>query len=221
VRKLCLPVGLDPKELMQLLELVGTRPILRNGEYVYHVGDPFHSLYAIKSGSIKTYGLTTDGKEQITGFHLSGELLGLDAIGSDSHNCNAVALEDTEVCRLPYSKLQSLAREMPRLQHELTCMLSREIQNENQTLLMIGKMSAEQRLACFLHSLYVRSRQRGSEPDAIRLAMSREDIGNYLGLTLETVSRRLGLLQTQEILSIDKRMIRILDMSALKSLCVS
>jgi len=221
VRKLCLPVGLDPNELAQLLDLVGTRPVLRAGEYVYRVSDPFHSLYAVKSGSIKTYGLTSDGKEQITGFHLPGELLGLDAIGSKSHNCHAVALEDTEVCRLPYSELQDLAREMPRLQHELTCMLSREIQAENETLLMIGKMSAEQRLACFLHNLYLRSRQRGSALDTLRLPMSREDIGNYLGLTLETVSRRLGILQSQGIVSIDKRLIAILDMPALKSLCVT
>jgi CRP/FNR family transcriptional regulator len=221
VRKLCLPVSLDHAQIGLMDEVLKKRNGLKSGEYIYRAGDRFRSLYAIKSGAVKTYGLTTDGKEQITGFHLSGELLGMDAISNNVHNCNAVALEGTEVCELPFEELESLGQRLPTLQHEISRVMSREIYEESAMLIMIGKMNAEERVACFLQNLYHRIRQRGGELDAMRLPMSREDIGNYLGLTLETVSRRLSIMQGQGIIRIDKRKISILDMAALSRLCTS
>jgi len=221
VRRMCLPLSLEGTDLDQLGELVHFRPPMHPGEYLYRAGDGFRYLYAIKSGSLKTSGLTTDGREQVTGFHLSGELVGLDAIGTGGHNCDAVALEPTVVCQLPYDRLQSLARDIPQLQHELACIMSREIQSEARALLMIGRMTAEQRVACFLENLHQRFDRRGADGNVIELPMSREDIGNYLGLTLETVSRRLSDLQHRAIIRIDKRRITVLDLPGLASLCVS
>lgn len=202
-------------------QLVKTHGTLKSNEYVFRAGDRFRSLYAIKSGAVKTYGLTSDGKEQITGFHLPGELVGMDAIGNHVHNCNAVALENAAVCELPFDQLEELGQIIPRLHHELACIMSREILSEGTMLLMIGKMSAERRLACFLQNIYQRMRLRGGEENVIRLPMSREDIGNYLGLTLETVSRRLGILQSGGVIQIQKRNIRILDSVALAEICSS
>jgi CRP/FNR family transcriptional regulator len=221
VRKLCLPVSLDHAQIGLMEEVLKKRNGLKPGEYIYRAGDSFRSLYAIKAGAVKTYGLTTDGKEQITGFHLSGELLGMDAISNNVHNCNAVALEGTEICELPFEDLETLGHRLPTLQHELARVMSREIYEESAMLIMIGKMNAEERVACFLQNLYYRMRQRGGDLDSIRLPMSREDIGNYLGLTLETVSRRLSIMQSQGIVQIDKRTIRFMDMGALARLCTS
>ncbi len=221
VRQLCLPVALNGDELEELDLLVRKRAPLKNHEYVYRIGDKFHSLYAIRSGAVKTYGLTSDGKEQITGFHLPGEIVGMDAIGSDVHACNAVALEVTDVCELPYNQLEEIGQRFPMLQHELACMMSREIRAESSMLIMIGKMNAEQRIACFLHNLHHRMRQRGGEPNMIDLPMSREDIGNYLGLTLETVSRRLGFLQSEGVIKLEKRRVTFRDVERLSAICAS
>jgi len=221
VRTMCLPLSLEGADLDQIADLVITRPLLQPGEYLYRAGDGFRYLFAIKSGSLKTSGLTTDGREQVTGFHLSGELVGLDAIGTGGHNCDAVALEPTSVCQLPYERLQALAREIPRLQHELACIMSREIQSEARALLMIGRMTAEQRVACFLENLRQRFDRRVGNGPTFDLPMSREDIGNYLGLTLETVSRRISDFQHRGIIHVEKRRIKVLDLPGLAALCVS
>jgi len=221
VRRLCLPVSLGGDELNTMEQMVKSHGVLKSNAYIFRAGDQFKSLYAIKTGAVKTYGLTSDGKEQITGFHLPGELVGMDAIGNHVHNCNAVTLENTAVCELPFGDLETISQVIPRLQHELACIMSREILSEGTMLLMIGKMSAEQRLACFLQNIYQRMRLRGGEENVIRLPMSREDIGNYLGLTLETISRRLGILQSGGIIQIEKRNIRILDPATLGKICSS
>jgi len=219
VRRLCLPVTLDGNELDSMADILKTRSEIGGGDFIYHPGDPFASLFAIKKGSIKTYGLTSDGREQITGFHLAGELVGMDAIGTNVHSCAAVALEPTEVCELPYGQLEEISHRVTGLQHELSRIMSREIAQGGRMLLMIGKLNAEQRVACFLEHIYFRLHQLGGETNVIHLPMSREDIGNYLGLTLETVSRRLGALQNQGILRLEKRDVHILDMGKLKELC--
>jgi CRP/FNR family transcriptional regulator len=214
-------VSLDGNDLDAMGELIKHRAPLKSGEYVYHTGDKFHSLFAIKAGAVKTYGLTTDGREQITGFHMAGELVGMDAIGTEAYACNAVALDHTELCELPFEHLESIGQQMPRLQHELSCLMSREIRDESRMLITIGRMTAEQRVACFLLNIYHRMRLRGGEIDSVQLPMSREDIGNYLGLTLETVSRRLGDLQGQGVIELHKRQVKYLDMARLGQLCTS
>lgn len=218
VRRLCLPVSLDGEALTLMDRLVKRRTPLKKGDYIYRSNDKFSSLYAIQYGAVKSYGVTLDGKEQITGFHLTGEVLGLDAIDSNVHNCNAVALEKTEVCELPFDALEQLERELPSLQHDLSRIMSREIRRDQSMLMMIGSTSAEQRLARFLLNLRERLLKRGFDGDQLRLPMTRQDIGNYLGLAFETVSRQLAHLQEIGMLHIDNKNIRLLDIDGLQTL---
>lgn len=218
VRRLCLPVSLDGEALTLMDRLVKRRTPLKKGDYIYRTGDKFNSLYAIQYGAVKSYGMMLDGKEQITGFHLTGEVLGLDAIDSSVHSCNAVALEKTEICELPFDALEELQQEVPSLQHDLACIMSREIRRDQGMLMMIGSTSAEQRLARFLLNLRERLLKRGIDGDQLRLPMTRQDIGNYLGLAFETVSRQLAHLQEIGMLQIENKNIRLLDIGGLKNL---
>lgn len=218
VRRLCLPVSLDGEALTLMDRLVKRRTPLKKGDYIYHSGDKFSSLYAIQYGAVKSYGVTLDGKEQITGFHLTGEVLGLDAIDSGVHSCNSVALEKTEICELPFDALEHLQKEVPSLQHDLACIMSREIRRDQGMMMMIGSTSAEQRLARFLLNLRERLLKRGIDGDQLRLPMTRQDIGNYLGLAFETVSRQLAHLQEIGMLHIDNKNIRLLDIDGLQNL---
>lgn len=218
VRRLCLPVGLDGQELSMMDKLVKRRNTMSKGEYLYRAGDSFHSLFAIKYGSMKSYGSTLDGKEQITGFHLTGELLGLDAIDAGKHQCNAMALEDTEVCELPFTSLEDLQNELPNLQKEFYRVMSREIVHDQHMLMMLGSTGAEQRIARFLLNLHKRMQLRGAMNAELQLTMTRQDIGNYLGMAFETVSRQLARLQDTGMLSIQNKTIRLLDIAGLEDL---
>lgn len=219
VRRLCLPVSVDKQEVNVIEELVTGRPQMEKSDYLFHAGDKFQSLYAIKSGAIKTYGTTRDGREQITGFHFAGELIGLDAIGNNMHNCNAVALEKTVVCELPYKNIEDISAEIPSIHKEITRLMSLEIRNDEEMLMAIGSMRAEQRVACFLFSLYRRLMQRSKEKSSFRLPMTREEIGNYLGLSLETVSRRMSSLHEEGVLVVENRLIKLKDIDRLQALC--
>lgn len=221
VRRLCLPVSLRRGDMGVMSQLVRGHKNLGHGGTVYRVGDRFRSIYAIQKGTVKTYGLTSDGKEQVTGFHLPGEIVGLDGVDTNVHSCTAVALEPTEICDLPFDQLETVSRRVPGLQHEVSRIMGREIEQGGRMLVLIGRMNAEQRVACFLQNIRHRYCQYGDATDTIHLPMSREDIGNYLGLTLETVSRRLSGLQEQGIIHIDKRDIRFLRMDLLSELCKS
>lgn len=218
VRRLCLPVSLDGKALTLMDRLVKRRTPLKKGEYLFRSGDKFHSLFAIQYGSMKSYGITADGKEQVTGFHLAGEVLGLDAIDAEKHSCNAVALEKTEICELPYDALESLQHEVPSLQHDLSCIMSREIRHDQHMLMMIGSTTAEQRLARFLLNLRERMIKRNTPGNELQLPMTRQDIGNYLGLAFETVSRQLAHLQDIGMVSINNKTVELLDIGGLESL---
>lgn len=218
VRRLCLPVSLDGEALTLMDRLVKRRTPLKKGDYIYRTGDKFNSLYAIQYGAVKSYGMMLDGKEQITGFHLTGEVLGLDAIDSSVHSCNTVALEKTEICELPFDALEELEQEVPSLQHDLACIMSREIRRDQGMLMMIGSTSAEQRLARFLLNLRERLLKQGFDGDQLRLPMTRQDIGNYLGLAFETVSRQLAHLQEIGMLHIENKNIRLLDIGGLENL---
>jgi CRP/FNR family transcriptional regulator len=219
VRRLCLPVSVDKEEINIIDDLVTDRPHLKKSEFLFHTGDKFYALYAIKSGAVKTYGITRDGKEQITGFHFPGELIGLDAIGNNMHNCNAVALEQTVVCEMPYEHIETASLDIPSIQREITRLMSKEIRNDEEMLMTMGSMRAEQRVACFLYNLYRRLSEHKKETNIFRLPMTREEIGNYLGLSLETVSRRMSSLQEEGVIKVENRMIKLLDIDTLHDLC--
>lgn len=218
VRRLCLPVSLDGDALSLMDDLVKRRAPLKKGDYLFRTGDKFKSLYAIQYGSMKSYGLTVDGKEQVTGFHLTGEVLGMDAIDEDVHHCNAVALETTEVCELPFSALETLQNDVPSLQRDFNKIMSREIRRDQHMLLMLGSTTVEQRMARFLINLYERLQKRGATDNTLNLSMTRQDIGNYLGVAFETVSRQLAHMQDEGILEIKNRSIHLLDLETLEAI---
>lgn len=199
-------------------ELVVRREPLAKGSYLYHTGDKFKGIYAIQSGAIKTYGVTLDGREQITGFHISGEVFGLDAIDGNVHPCNAVALEKTEVCQIPFNKLEELSRDVPGLLHNLSRIMSREIVREQHVLMMLGGTTAEQRIARLLLNISQRYAEQNLVSDTFRLCMSRQDISNYLGLALETVSRQFTQFQDKGLVEIQNRQVKLLDYKALQNI---
>ena len=218
MRELCLPVGLDTDELKLIDALLGARIRLKKGESLYRAGDAFHSLFAIRLGSLKTTVLAEDGREQVSGYHMLGDIIGLDGIGTEHHGCQAVALEDTEVCVLPFERLEELAREVPPLQHNLYQFLSREISRDHNVMLLLGSMRAEERLAVFLLNLADRYRRRGYSSTEYVLRMTREEIGSYLGLKLETVSRLFSRFQEEGLIQVQGRAVKLLDTAALKQL---
>lgn len=216
--QLCLPVGIDARELEELDSIIKRRRPVKRGEHLFHVNDPFQAIYAVRSGSIKTYTPTEDGHEQVTGFHLPGELLGLDAINLLHHPCAAKALETTSICEIPFDRLEELSMRLPSLQHQLLKIMSKEILHDQSLLMLLGKKSAEERLAALLLSLSNRYQQRGFSPTDFYLSMSRNDIGNYLGLAVETVSRLFTRFQDEGLLSVQRKHICILDLPRLRSI---
>jgi CRP/FNR family transcriptional regulator len=218
MRELCLPVGLNPDDIRQIDALLGSRVKLKKGETLYRAGDPFASLYAVRLGSLKTTVLAEDGREQVSGYHMLGDIIGLDGIGTERHGCQAIALEDTEVCVLPFERLEDLSRAVPSLQHNLYQFLSREISRDHNIMLLLGSMRAEERLAVFLLNLAERYRRRGYSSTEFVLRMTREEIGSYLGLKLETVSRLFSRFQEEGLIQVQGRAVKLLDPAALKQL---
>ena len=217
LRELCLPVDLNAQEMRRLDELSHAKHSYARGDYLYRSGDKFDSLYAIHSGSFKTQVLHDDGREQVTGFQMIGEIIGMDAISTDRHTCDAVALEPSEVCELPFNKLEALSRELPSLQRHLHKIMSREIVRDQGIMLLLGSMRAEERLVAFLLNLSQRSAARGLSPTQFQLRMSRQEIGSYLGLKLETISRTFSLLQQRGLINIHIKSIEILDLAGLQA----
>jgi CRP/FNR family transcriptional regulator len=218
MRELCLPVGLEPDAMRQLDALVTSRQHLKKGDFLFRAGAGFSALYAIRVGSCKTTILAEDGHEQVIGYHMQGDVLGLDGIGNDRHGCEAVALENTEVCVLPFNRLEELARSVAPLQHNLHQFLSRDISRDQNMMLLLGSMRAEERLAAFLLSLSDRSRKRGYSSTEFVLRLTREEIGSYLGMKLETVSRLLSHFQKEGLIQVQGRNLKLLDLSALRQL---
>jgi CRP/FNR family transcriptional regulator, anaerobic regulatory protein len=218
LRELCLPVGMSNQQLERLDDIVATRRTVPRGESLFHVGDAFTSLYAVRTGFFKTCVSSEDGRDQGTGFQMAGELLGLDGIGTDRHTCDAVALEDSQVCVIPFHQLEDLSRELSDLQRHFHKIMSREIVRDHGVMLLLGSMRAEERLAAFLLNLTQRLRTRGFSANSLILRMTREEIGSYLGLKLETVSRAFSRFQDEGILSVKQRQIEVLDPDALQRL---
>ncbi len=217
LRENCLPAGIDSEEMAQLEELASLKRTFRRGDYLYRSGAPLKSLYAIRTGFFKTLVLHENGMEQVTGFQMAGEIIGMDAISTDVHTCSAVALEDSEVCELPFGKLEELGRKLPRLQRHLHIIMGREIVRDHGIMLLLGSMRAEERLAAFLLNLSQRFAARGYSPSAFHLRMTRQEIGNYLGMKLETVSRTLSQFQEAGLISVRNKAVEILDANNLRA----
>ncbi|MFT3720709.1 fumarate/nitrate reduction transcriptional regulator Fnr [Pseudorhodoferax sp.] len=216
LRELCMPMQLDQQELARIDEVVATRRSIKRGGTLFHNGEKFSSLYAIRTGFFKTTVATADGREQVTGFQMAGEIIGLDGIVNDRHSCDAVALEDAEVCVMPFDRLEELSREVNALQHHVHKIMSREIVREHGVMLLLGSMRAEERVAAFLLNLVKRLHARGFSRSELILRMTREEIGSYLGLKLETVSRTFSKFVDEGIVEVKQRHLRIRDADALQ-----
>ena len=216
LRELCMPVDLQPGEMERLDELVATRRKVKRKDLLFHNGEHFTSLFAIRTGVFKTRVTTEDGRDQVTGFQMAGEIIGLDGIVNGQHSCDAVALEDSEVCVMPFDRLEELSREVTALQRHVHQVMSREIVREHGVMLLLGSMRAEERLAAFLLNLVKRLHARGFSATELILRMTREEIGSYLGLKLETVSRTLSKFVEEGVVEVNQRHVRITDPDALK-----
>jgi len=218
LRELCLPYGLSEVDMGRLEMLIGGGRKLKRGHYLYRSGDPFESIFAVRSGFFKTDVLTEDGRDQVTGFQMAGEILGMDGISTEIHSCNAVALEDSEVCLIPFTELEMLSSEIHSLQRHLHKVMSREIVRDHGVMMLLGTMRAEERLAAFLLNLSQRFSARGYSAAEFHLRMTREEIGSYLGLKLETVSRAFSRFQDEGLISVQQKHVRIADLARLKAL---
>ncbi len=217
MHELCLPMGLDEGDMNRLDQIIGRRRRIPKEGTLYRVGDSFTNLYAIRLGHFKTFHITPDGNQQITGFQMAGELLGMDAISTERHQCHAVALEDSEVCEIPFARLQDLFSDMPTLLRHFHRMMSQEITREQSVMLLLGSMRAEQRFAAFLANLSSRYAIRGYSSTQFQLRMGREEIGNYLGLTIESISRLLSKFKKQGLIKVSNRDLEIIDLPTLKA----
>ena len=213
-----MPLGLNESEMERVDEVVATRRKVTRGDNLFRNGDKFNALFAIRTGFFKTRISSEDGRDQVTGFQMAGEIIGLDGIVSDHHTCDAVALEDAEVCVMPFDRIEELSREITSLQRHVHKIMSREIVRENGVMLLLGSMRAEERLAAFLLNLVQRLHARGFSQSELVLRMTREEIGSYLGLKLETVSRTFSKFVEDGIVEVKQRHVRILNAEALQNL---
>jgi CRP/FNR family transcriptional regulator len=216
LKDLCLPCGMKGADVERLDSLKFARRRIKEGEALYHEGERFQFIYAVRSGTFKSVLNLKDGREQVTGFQMAGELLGLDGLASGNHASSAVALEDAEICAIPYAHLSELATISPELPMVVSRLMSREIVREHSLMMLLGSMNAEQRLAAFLLNVSQRLKARGYSASEFHLRMMRVDIGSYLGMKLETVSRTFTAFQQQRLLQVDKKHVKILDLEALQ-----
>jgi len=216
LQDLCLPAGISAQDLGTLDDLVETLGPLHDGDHLFRQGDAFHSLYTVRSGCIKSYVDSESGEEQVLGFHLPGELVGMDAIYRGSHQCSAVILDTTMVCRLPFAELSDLTRHIPSLQRQLFRLMSRDLQTSQS---LSAQHSVEERMAAFLLGFGDRMQSHGFSPSHFVLPMSRQDIASYLHLAPETVSRVLSRFATDSLIEISRRDIKLKNRSDLEKRC--
>ncbi len=215
---LCLPHGLEASEMEKLESLIDHHDRYEKEAHLYRAGDRMSGLYAVRSGSFKTFISTHDGSEQITGFHLPGELIGLDGFGDDTHACSAVALETSTVCELSMDEFEDICCEVKGIRKQVMHLMGKEINSEHQLLMALGQMKGEERLATFVLSLSNRFKLRGFSATEFNLSMARHDLANYLGLAVETLSRMFSKLDDEGILKVSRRNVKILDMKRLHEL---
>lgn len=212
---ICLPLAVRPDELEQLDSIIRRGRAMKRGEHLYRAADPFDAVYAVRSGALKTYSVSEEGEEQVTGFYLPGEIVGMDGISTAHHVSSAKALDTATVCEIPFERFEYLSARIPTLQHHFFSLMSREIQADRELHLLVSKKSADDRIAALLLSISARHKRRGLSGSAFRLPMSRYDIANYLGLAVETVSRIFTRFQQQGLLRVEGREVEILDRGGL------
>ena len=208
---LCLPLSLNLEDMDALDHIVKRGRPLKKGEFLFRQGDAFDSVFAVRAGALKTFTLSDAGEEQITGFHLPSELVGLSGVDSELYPVSAQALETTSVCEIPFERLDELAVQLPQLRRQLMRVMSREIRDDQQMMLLLSKKTADERIATFLVNLSARFRARGFSANQFRLAMSRNEVGNYLGLAVETVSRVFTRFQQNGLINAEGKEVQILD----------
>ncbi|MDZ4254766.1 MAG: fumarate/nitrate reduction transcriptional regulator Fnr [Sulfuritalea sp.] len=218
IYQLCLPLGLNQADLSLLDSIVKRKEVYKRGQVLFRPGERFDYLYAIRSGSVKTYVSTDDGRVQITGFHIAGELLGLSALASRQYSSEAKALETISVCKVEISRLDEIAQQIPSIQYQMLRIMSGQIRHDEELMLLLGKRSAEERLAEYLIGLSRRFASRNYSGTQFRLSMSRLDIGNYLGIAEETVCRILGRFQEDGLITADRRQVCLKDLKRLGAL---
>ena len=213
------PRGTMPDEIGVIVERIGeSKRRVRQGEFLYRSGEPFHSLFVVRAGMFKTILIDAEGREQVTGFHMTGEVLGLDGIETERCQSSAVALEDSKVWEVPFARLEALCRQDPALQRMFNRLMSREIQRDYLMMLLLGSMTAEERLAAFLVNLSQRLTARGYSPVRFILRMSRREIGSYLGITLETVSRVFSRFQRDGLIRTELKSVELKDLDRLRAM---
>lgn len=215
ISELCLPFTLNEKELTTLDDIIERKRPVHKGDKIFTDGQAMHALYAIRSGTFKTFTVNEQGEEQITGFHLAGDLLGFDAIADTEHKSFAQALETSMICEVPYNNLDKLSNVMPKLKKQVLRLMSTEIRIDQAMLTLLNRKNAEQRVATFLVSLSERYHARGLSASEFRLTMTRSDIGNYIGLTVETISRLLNRFHKNGFIKVDGKLITILNIDEL------
>lgn len=214
---ICLPISLHIDDVDRLNQIVQRGKPLQKGDYLYRANDEFDSVYAIRSGAVKALTISDKGEEQVTGFYLPGEVVGMDGIANNRYTNSVIALETASVCEIPFNRMEELSLKIPTLQRHFFQLMSREITQDQQVITLLSKSSAEERIAALLLSISNRNSRRQLSASAFRLPMSRTDIGNYLGLTIETVSRIFSRLQQQQLIDVDKKEVRITNMEGLHS----
>lgn len=212
---LCHPNSLDEKTLDNLDSVFNRGVMFSKGEYIYHQGEAFDAVYVVRSGSLKTYAVTSSGEEQITNFYFATELTGLNGLNTKAYPVSAVAMETTTVCKIPFSSVEELSLKLPELRENIYATIGKELDNFQEMILTLSKKNAEERVATFLMNLSCRYKKRGFSASSFRLTMSRSEIGNYLGLAVETVSRVFSKFQKQSLIKAEGREIEILEPSQL------
>jgi CRP/FNR family transcriptional regulator, anaerobic regulatory protein len=215
---ICMPVSLHIDDIDQLNKIIQRGRPLRKGEYLYRASETFTAVYAIRSGAVKALTLSDNGNEQVTGFYLPGEVVGLDGLANNKYTNSVIALETSSICEIPFNRLEEISVQLPKLQRHFLQLMSREITQEQQIMSLLGKSSAEARIASLLLSISTRNSSRNLSANMFLLPMSRTDIGNYLGLTIETVSRTFARLQKSAIIAVVKKEIEIKDIKGLQLL---
>ncbi len=218
LQQLCLPAGIGAEDLRRLDSIVKRRRPITREQRLFRAGDPLQAVYVTRDGAFKTVVTNEEGEEQIIGFHLPGELIGLDALGSGVHRCEAIALATANVCEVPFAELAGVAAQIPGLQQQLLRVIGQSVNRDQDHLDILARRQASERIALFLHGLTERYRHIGESATSIKLPMSREDIARFLGLALETVSRGFTRLQDDGVISVIGRRIEILDLPELDRL---
>jgi CRP/FNR family transcriptional regulator len=218
LNSICLPLALENDDIQQLDQIIQRSKPLQKSQHLYREGDDFQSVFAVRSGALKAYKTTDDGREQVTGFYFPGEILGMDGISNNAHASSAKALETAAVCEIPFTSLEKLSSMMPSLQRHFFQLMSHEITEDQQLITLLSKNSADERVSSLMLSISARNARRKLSATQFRLPMSRVDIGNYLGLTVETVSRVFSRMQKMDILRVDNKEIKILDLPGLQAM---